>query len=88
MPEGTRILIVEDIITTGGSVDELITVARNHRAEIIGVVNLVDRNKEPRDFGVPSRALLQIPADSWSADECPLCKDSISLTAHGRSGKK
>ena len=87
LEEGNRVLIVEDVITTGGSVFELVEVAREHKTEIVGVVNLVDRNKVPVDFGVPSMALLNLPVESWEADSCPLCKKHIPMTSRGRSGK-
>ena len=85
--KGVRVLIVEDIITTGGSVFELIDLASRNKAKIVGVVNLVERGIHPIDFGVPSKALLNLPSESWEGDACPLCKDSIPITKRGRSGK-
>ena len=84
---GTRVLIVEDVITTGGSVRELIDICRKHSAEVVGVVNLVDRNENPLSFGVPTQTLLQLPVQSWTAEECPLCQQDIPFTSRGRSGK-
>jgi len=86
--QGTRTLIVEDVITTGGSVFELIEAARSRGAVIAGVVNLVERNAVPVDFGVPSQALLHLPVESWEPEDCPLCRQNLPLTSHGRSGKK
>ena len=54
LPKGIRVLIVEDIITTGGSVFELVELAKENNAEIVGVVNLVERSQNPIDFGVSS----------------------------------
>ena len=82
-----KILIVEDIITTGGSVVELINLANKHQAEIVHVVNLVDRSPEGINFSVSSTALLKIPSESWIENECPLCIKGIELTQRGRSGK-
>ena len=82
-----KILIVEDIITTGGSVVELINLANKHQAEIMHVVNLVDRSPEGINFSVSSTALLKIPSESWIENECPLCIKGIELTQRGRSGK-
>ena len=56
--KGQRVVIVEDIITTGGSIVELIQLAKKEGAEIIHVVNLVHRNSREVDFGVPSTPLL------------------------------
>ena len=86
--EGQRIVIVEDIITTGGSVIELIELAADKGAEIIHVVNLVDRSFGNVDFGVPSTALLTIPSESWESEDCLFCKQGIAITQRGRTGKK
>ena len=86
--KGERIVIVEDIITTGGSVFELIDLAKEFSAEILHVVNLVDRSPKGIDFGFPSTALLQLPSESYDPDECPLCKKGLPLTERGRTGKK
>jgi orotate phosphoribosyltransferase len=87
LPKGTRVLIVEDIITTGGSVFELIKLAQEYEAEIVGVVNLVERAPEKIDFGVPSKALLHLPSVSWEQSDCPLCKSNNPMTQRGRTGK-
>jgi len=84
---GERVVIVEDIITTGGSVFELINLANKLSAEIIHVVNLVDRSPEGIDFGYPSTALLNLPSESYNQDSCPLCKQGLPLTERGRTGK-
>ena len=86
--KGQRIVIVEDIITTGGSVMELIELAGEQGAEIVHVVNLVDRNSGDVDFGVPSTALLTIPSESWEPENCALCKQGMEITQRGRTGKK
>jgi len=86
--KGQKVIIVEDIVTTGGSVIELIELAEQHGAEIIHVVNLVDRSTHGIDFGIPSTALLTIPSESWETQNCPLCEQGITITQRGRSGKK
>ena len=83
-----RIVIVEDIITTGGSVMELIELVEEQSAEIVLVVNLVDRSFGDVDFGVPYKALLTIPSESWEPENCPLCKQGLAITQRGRTGKK
>ena len=83
-----RIVIVEDIITTGGSVIELIHLAEEHEAQIIHVVNLVDRSPDGIEFGYPSTALLNLPSRSYKSDDCPLCIQGLTLTERGRTGKK
>ena len=86
--KGQRVVIVEDIITTGGSVAELIQLAKEQGAEIVQVVNLVHRSAGEVDFGVPSTALLTIPSESWEPKDCPLCKQGVPITERGRTGKK
>ena len=87
LPEGIRVLIVEDIITTGGSVFELVELAQKCKAEIVGVINLVERSATPIEFGVPSTPLLNLPSESWEEEDCPLCRDNIPFTQRGRTGK-
>ena len=86
--KGQRIVIVEDIITTGGSAIELIKLADRQDAEIIHVVNLVDRSSGGVNFGVPSTALLTIPSESWEPENCVLCKQGMEITQRGRTGKE
>ena len=85
---GQRIVIVEDIITTGGSVFELIQIANDYEAEIVHVVNLVDRSLGEVNFGVPTTALLTIPSESWELEDCPLCQQGVPITQRGRTGKQ
>ena len=86
--KGLRVAIVEDIITTGGSVFELINLAKKNCAEIVHVVNLVARNSDEIDFGVPATALYMLPSESWEIESCPLCYEGQAITQRGRSGKK
>ena len=86
--KGQRVLIVEDIITTGGSVFELIELVQSYGGEVIHVVNLVDRSSSSVDFRVPSTALLTMPSESWEPNACPLCKKGNKLTQRGRTGKE
>ena len=86
--KGERIVIVEDIITTGGSVFELIDLAKELSAEIVHVVNLVDRSPVGINFGYPSTAILNLPSESYKPDHCPLCKEALPLTERGRTGNK
>ena len=86
--KGERIVIVEDIITTGGSVIELIHLAEEQSAEIVHIVNLVDRSQKGIDFVYPSTALLHLPSDSFEPDDCPSCKQGLTITKRGRTGKK
>ena len=86
--KGQRIIIVEDIITTGGSVFELIQLAKDYEAEIVHVVNLVDRSSGEVKFEVPTTSLLTIPSESWEPEDCPLCQQGVAITQRGRTGKQ
>jgi orotate phosphoribosyltransferase len=84
---GERVLIVEDIVTTGGSVQEVIDIVREQGGDIVGVGMLVDRSGGKADFGVPQQALLTLTVPTYSPDTCPLCKENVPLTKRGRTGK-
>ncbi len=84
---GERVLVVEDIVTTGGSVFELLDVVHTAGADVMSVVCLVDRSEKGVDFGVPSKVLLRLPISSWQPEECPLCEQGIPVVKPGRSGK-
>ncbi|MGM9580387.1 MAG: orotate phosphoribosyltransferase [Anaerovibrio sp.] len=86
--EGERVLIVEDIVTTGGSIREVIDVVREHGGIPVAVSMLVDRSGGKATFGdVPSTALLHMDVQTYQPDECPLCKQGIPMTKRGRTGK-
>ncbi|MBQ9365743.1 MAG: orotate phosphoribosyltransferase [Schwartzia sp.] len=87
--EGERVLIVEDIVTTGGSVKEVIDVVRGAGGVPVAVGMLVDRSGGKVDFGaVPYYALLHLNVETYSADNCPLCKKGTPMTKRGSTGKK
>lgn len=80
-----RVLVVEDVVTTGGSAREVVDLARAGGAVVVGVGALIDRSEseDPPDLTVPLRALLKVPATSWAPDECPLCERGEPLTDPG-----
>ncbi len=80
---GERVLVVEDVITTGGSVREVIAVAREAGAQVAGVAVLVDRSNGNANLDVPLRALLTIPVVTYSPEECPLCREGIPAVKPG-----
>ena len=71
---GQKVLVVEDVVTTGGSVVEVMDIVRQSGAEVVGVAVLVDRSAGKVDFGVRTEAVLSMDIESWEAPECPLCK--------------
>jgi orotate phosphoribosyltransferase len=79
---GEKALIVEDVITTGGSVKELIDVVEDAGAQVVGVGALIERGGA-RDFGMSKRVLLELEASAWEAGSCPLCREGVKLEAPG-----
>ena len=87
LPEGSRVLIVEDIVTTGGSIRELIEIVEEKGGEIIGIQSILDRNENPVNFGYIYQPLLQFPVKSWNIDDCPDWLLKIPVTKPGSSGR-
>lgn len=84
----TRILIVDDILTTGNSVYELINVVKEYQGKIAGIVNLIDRSINNIIFDYPSTVLLKYPVNAWQHQDCLLCKKKLPLIRLGRTGKR
>lgn len=76
-----RALVVEDVVTTGGSVKEVLEVVRKSGAQIAGVGVIVQRGDA--DFGVRTRALLNMPIQSHDPEQCPQCRSGEPLTDPG-----
>ena len=73
--KGEKVLVVEDVITTGLSTREVIESLKQTGAEIVAVSSLVDRSAGKVDFGVPRFSLLSLEVKSFKPEECPLCKN-------------
>lgn len=86
--EKSRVLIVEDIVTTGGSIFELIEIVKSFNANLIGITSILDRNRQPIDFNFEYKPLVQYPVDSWASENIPNWLNKIPITKPGRSGKK
>lgn len=80
---GERVLVVEDVITTGGSVREVLEVVNSYGAEPVGVGVLVNRSGGNVDFGVPLASLLEIQIESFEPENCPLCATGIPAIKPG-----
>ena len=78
---GDRVLVVEDVITTGGSVREVLEVVAATGARTVAAGILVRR--QPSDFGVPTVALLEFPVVSHAPADCPQCAAGTPLTEPG-----
>jgi orotate phosphoribosyltransferase len=80
---GSRVLVVDDILTTGGSVSETLAALKGHQVEVVGVAVLVDRSAGKAKLGAPWIALATVDARSWPGEECPLCEQGLPLTKPG-----
>ena len=72
---GEKVLVVEDVVTTGGSVREVIELVKAAGGIVIGVGSIVDRTGGKIDFGVPFKAVISVDVESWEPEDCPLCKE-------------
>ena len=77
---GERTLIVDDVLTTGGSIREVIEAVRRAGGRPIGVGVLVDRSGGRTDFDLPFFACLELDLPTYEAGACPLCDDGTPLT--------
>ena len=77
---GERVLVVDDVLTTGGSVRDVLKAVRELGGEVIGVAVLVDRSAGSVDLGFPLFACLELDLPTYPPDDCPLCKKGIPLT--------
>lgn len=85
-----RVLVVEDIITTGGSILKVIKTVKDAGGNIIGVCAMVNKNKDIKKdvFEVPFDALSDLYIPSYIAENCPLCKAGIPINTDVGHGKK
>ncbi len=80
---GQKVLVVEDVVTTGGSVKEVLNTVREKGGEIVAVASLVDRSGGKADFGVPFESLISIEVPAFEPDNCPLCKEGKPVIKPG-----
>jgi orotate phosphoribosyltransferase len=76
---GDCVLVVDDVLTTGGSVSKLIDLTRLHKGEVVAVAFLVDRSSSPIDFGVPQFCLANIDASTYRPEDCPMDKAGVPI---------
>jgi orotate phosphoribosyltransferase len=75
LSKGEKVLVCEDVITTGGSVKEVIEIVKKFDAQIVGVASIVDRSNGKVDFGFPLFSTLKLDVVSYELDNCPICKE-------------
>ena len=80
---GERVLIVEDVVTTGGSTRETIAVANAAGAHVVGAVAIIDRSSGAAELSVPFHALAQLSLPTYDPAACPLCAQGQPVTKPG-----
>lgn len=85
---GSRVLVVDDILTTGGSVRETLAALEPYGVDVVAVGVLVDRSGGATIFNdVPMVAVASQKFDAWEADSCPLCEQGVPLEKPGTTAK-
>ena len=80
---GEKLLVCEDVVTTGGSVFEVIDIVKQNNGIVVGVGFIVDRSNGKVQFGVPQVSALKLDVISYLPEECPLCKEGIPVVKPG-----
>jgi orotate phosphoribosyltransferase len=83
LEDGERILVVEDVVTTGGSTRETIEAVERVGGKVIGAGSLVDRSGGNVDLGVPRVALLTLEVPTYQPDNCPMCEQGTAAVKPG-----
>lgn len=78
-----RVLVIDDVITTGNMTGRAVVLAQRYGAKVVGVAAIVDRSTGNLPLNVPVRALLSYPLQVYPPHKCPLCADNIPLTIPG-----
>ena len=81
--EGEKVLVCEDVVTTGGSVFEVMDIVKDNNAEVAGVGFIVDRSNGNVDFGCTKLSAVKLDVKSYLQEECPLCEQGIELIKPG-----
>jgi orotate phosphoribosyltransferase len=83
LADNDRVLVVEDVLTTGGSTRETMQVARAAGAQVVGVGSIVDRSGGTLSFDVPFASLLSMSVPAYEPDKCPLCAKGLPVVKPG-----
>ncbi|HOJ18063.1 MAG TPA: orotate phosphoribosyltransferase [Ignavibacteriaceae bacterium] len=80
---GEKCLVCEDVVTTGGSVFEVMDIVKNHGGEVVGVAYIVDRSNGKISFGVPQKSVISLDVIAYEYNNCPLCEKNIPVIKPG-----
>jgi orotate phosphoribosyltransferase len=78
-----RVVVIEDVVTTGGSTRETMVVARDAGATVVGAGAIIDRSGGAPNLDVPFRALVALSLPTYDPDACPMCRDGLPVTKPG-----
>jgi len=81
--QGEKVLVVEDVTTTGSSVREVIDIVNSRQGKVVGVGVLIDRSGGKVNFGIKTEKLLTVDMKTYLPEECPLCKKGIPAVKPG-----
>jgi len=81
--ENERILVVEDVITTGGSTRECIAALESNGARVTNAASIIDRSNGAAQVGVPRVALASLEVPSYKPEDCPLCEKGVEAVKPG-----
>lgn len=82
-----RVLVVDDVMTTGGSLVDTLAALAGHPSQVVGVGVFIDRSGGRNRLDRPWEAVYRQAVETWEPADCPLCRDGVPLTAPGRGGK-
>lgn len=85
---GEKVLLVEDVVTTGKSVNELIDVVRQYDVDVVGVGSIIDRSGGENPFDCEFNSLLKVDVQTWPEDKCPPEFAAIPAVKPGSRGLK
>jgi orotate phosphoribosyltransferase len=83
IPSGQRVVIVEDVVTTGKSTRETAQVVEAHGGEVVGFASILNRSGTANPFDAPYRALMEMKLETWPPESCPLCAAGKPLDTPG-----
>lgn len=83
LDKGQKVVIVDDVLTTGRSLFEVIDLVQSYQVEIVGISVLLDRSNGQVKFDQPFYPLASVSANNWDSAECPLCQKNVPLTQRG-----
>lgn len=83
LEKGQKVAIVDDVLTTGRSVFEVIDLVNSYEADIVGICLMLDRSNGKVKFDYPFSALASVEANNWEPEKCPLCAKGMEITQRG-----